>query len=63
MHIYVSAKMQGGCADASMLFPSFWMEYGWSEANNIVPLTMHPCRIQALADGALAVKIEFVSSR
>ena len=40
-------------APPSMLCPSLWMEPGWSNAKNIIPVTAHPCRILLLADGAL----------
>ena len=46
MHIHVFAP-------PSMLCPSLWMEPGWSNAKNIIPVTAHPCRILLLADGAL----------
>ena len=46
MHIHVWAS-------PSMLCPTLWMEPGWSNATNIIPVTAHPCSILLLADGAL----------
>ena len=45
-------------ASPSMLLRRLWMEPGWSNAKYITALTVHPCHIHVLVDGALVERAD-----